>query len=374
MSMLKTMVMTVGTLALLGGMAMADNLNGDIPPQPSAMGNAIAETFNEIKHATIDTLHQEQADRNQILKLSKSFEAHILKLKEQRAQVEQAQRDEKNASNAVGNGDDNKAKKTEITKAAADLKAADADLIKAIELVEKMKGKIDKVGQNKNPVGLDKDWKSLKTAMQTDNKVLMKFATSATTKIASASKVIDKYKDGTSTTASNTDAAGSFKVTLTKWSCKKTELYVNNTKLFGKDAAKSVNIGKDGSFTLKAMIVDPRREQARQYIGKERTGGSIKISAASEYILSYSNGTKSTDWRVASETYEWQKAEGNNVEGKASSSGATAKDDQFAIQYPTNAQTNNIHGWVKAEIKWKGAQEEAADENCSYDLNLAPAK
>src|SRR5688572_29536092 len=124
---MKTMAMAVATVLMSASVAAADATT-DIPPQPSALGNALAEGLNAWKHATSDLLEQAQKDDLQAAKLVKSMEERIKAIKLQRKDVEAAQKANLNASVKLGKsakGDEEKKQQAaDLKKAADNLKAA----------------------------------------------------------------------------------------------------------------------------------------------------------------------------------------------------------------------------------------------------------
>ncbi|HTL32650.1 MAG TPA: hypothetical protein VL326_05980 [Kofleriaceae bacterium] len=379
---MKTTAMTVAAVLMSVGVAAADDLNGDLPPQPSAIGNGIVTIVNEIKHATDDVAGQEQIDRVQTLKLQKSLDKRIAELEKQRKAVQALQRQELNASvkAAKAKGEDKEQQAADLKAIADELKVADKELGEATKTVREMNSQIAKVAATKDPVQLNKSWEMVRAKLGSVNEKVRQQVDGAIKKANHADEVMKKYAG--SSTSSGGDVVGAFKVTLKSWSCKKTEIYLGDAQYpKASKVGDSIGASKDGVFSMHVMIVGSRREQARKYEALRAKGqgdtASIKVTAASNWILNYEmvSGHKTTDWRVEKEDYDWKAPEGKSkIDYKVVASGANnkSKTDAIEITFPTAAATNSIHGWVRGEINWKGAQDEQDSEDCSYDLTIEP--
>lgn len=363
---------------LVASLAQADVLaDGTIAPSIGPINIGIAAA-NKMKIEVYDVLTQERVDDKQRKLFENMITKKVADIAATRAKIKAELDRIPNAINAVDSND--KLDADAKVKQKAQLEETRTQLTTAIDrfdanekLANHMIMQIHSVALVKDKKDRTAEWMRIRKNLVDENLKRQQAADEASKALTAAAVTIKTISGD-----KKVESVGTHMVTLKTWSCKKTEIYLN-----GSSEKANVNdsfaLPADGHFTIRVMLVDARREQARKF-EKERAAGksstsSVTITAASNWALSYSLGNKTTSWTVKKEDYDWKKPEGTrHVELTASGSSANEKSDLATFTVPTEAAVNNVHGWVRGEMLWKGAQEEQSSEDCQYDLNIAPKR
>jgi hypothetical protein len=384
MGMNKTMVAVTGLLmcGLTTGARADMNEDGTIALTANGGLNVGIVLVNKMKTDVRDVLDQEDKDHKQRIIIGQLIDKRTAEIEKAKTSIKTERQKILNADNAVDrdstlDGDAKKKKHEDVAKAKENLDKALENLQAAENLTKDMSRKVHSVAGIHKVKERNEEWERIRKELVIEQTKVKGNADAAGTALVSAAATITDILG-----KNKVEEVGAFKVTLKSWSCKKTEIYLGDAEYpKASKVGDSIGASKDGKFTMHVLIVGSRREQARKYEQLRAKGqgdtANIKVTAASNWILSYEmvSGHKTTDWKVDQETYDWKAPEGKaKVEHKVAGSGKNVKSttDQIEITFPTDAATNSIHGWVKGEIKWKGAQEEEDTDDCSYDVVVEP--
>jgi hypothetical protein len=266
-----------------------------------------------------------------------------------------------------------KARAKELDQALKDIGSAEAEMAKQEQLGQKLLSNVQGMDTTDEATAL-KQWPQLRKQLVTINNKMKAGGAKAGTLLATAGAAIQKG----STLNPNNEAVGAFSVKVVSLTGKKTELFINGTKV---TQGQTIGVGKEGKLELRAMLVDSRRTQARKFAKELAAGTSsmsqVKVTAADEYNLAYSNGKKASSWTVEKETYEWKEAEtrtGAKLMQTARASGKVAKNDIYDVTFPSGTASETIRGYVTGSIDWKGPTVDSDTEGVSYELQITPAR
>jgi hypothetical protein len=258
------------------------------------------------------------------------------------------------------------AREAELKKAADELNAAEKALKEAGGFAKQMRGTLHQLGTRRDDKQALDDWEkggrhNFMVAQQKMQARLDAFGAA----VSSAGARIGK---GSALDASH-EAVGNFTAKLISISGKKTELWIDGQKV--EAGADPVPL-HGNQLELRAVLVDPRRKQSREIKTKH-----VEVSKSTDYELSYSLGTKRSDWKVTKEEYAWKEPTtrtGAKVMVARSSSGSP-KDDTLEITFSADAASETIRGSVDGDITWKnGAVEETDSESAGYEIQIAPRR
>ncbi len=376
--------LAVAVMLMWSAVAQAEVMaDGTIGPTGNPGADVVVATFNQLKKAVnlemeYSKFIEQRADilvalqkktkaaqdvRNQIAKLKTDAlteENSATKLHDSEVRNARGDKTAEAAADAKY-----KARKDQLDKAQASIDSAGSEMKRAVAIGEQLRKNLEAI-DTRDQVNGTKQWAELRK-----QNVVMQGKMTESTKafdraISDAGAALKK-----GSTVNQSELAGAFKVKV-KLTGSKTELWINGTQV--KDGGE-FGVGKDGKIELRAEIVDARRKQARQYKDKKQVG-TITISAADDYHLSYSNGTRSSSWTIEKEVYEWKPADsrsGDIIRG-TKSSGHGPKNDIYEITIPADTYSNTIRGFVSGEIAWKGPTVDSDAEGVSYELQIMPAK
>jgi hypothetical protein len=379
-------VMFVGVLAsmLFAGHAHAEVMaDGTISPVGNPAADLVIGTFNQLRKAVnlemeytrfieqradiLVALQKKTRDAGKAIEKVTKLKANLLTeenaaLKLRNSEVSAARGDK--AAEAAAEAQYT-ARKEQLAKAALSIDTAAQEMKRAHDIGEQLRVNLEAV-DTRDQVNGTKQWAEVRkqqVTMQAKMTETTKRFEVAMTDAAAALKKGSTVKQG--------ELAGAFKVKL-KLTGSKTELWINGAEVKNDG---ELAVGKDGKILLRAEIVDARRKQARTFKGKTQQG-SISITAADDYNLSYSNGTRTSTWSVEKEIYEWKDPEARS--GKLGvvrkSSGSGPKGDVLEITIPGDTYSDTIRGFVTGEIAWKGPSVDSDAEGVQYELQIMPAK
>lgn len=371
-------IMPTGNTVVDGAVAVANEINRGIREQQdlqrvfidrAKLTDSLQAKLDQIRNKAGELRKLRQDSLTEADKLRKGKQSRIAaargdKAEEERAEAEAARREK------------------ELTDAANQLQNAEKQLNESGKIVGQMKETLGKLGGRGDEKQALADWEGgkygadmkdrgngLKYTFKKQQSMLADRLRSFGDSVGRAGALIGKQ----SAISASHDAIGAFSVKVTQFAGKKTELYVNGRKVTLNDV---VPLGKDNKLELRAQIVDGRRKQSRD-LGRNAPK-QVTLEAQSDYQLSYSMGSKKSDWRVTSETYEWQEPSTRTgarlIVSRTSSRGAVPKDDTLVIAISGDTASERIRTYVNGQIKWQGPSTEEDSEGLAIEVLVQPSR